>query len=42
MTKFLIGFVAGVIVATVGFSGIARIMDSGVQTIQETSKELAR
>ena len=42
MTKFLIGFVAGLVVATVGFSGVARIMDSGVQTIQQTTKELAQ
>jgi hypothetical protein len=42
MTKFILGFVAGLIVATVGFSGIARIADRGVQTIQETSKELAQ
>jgi hypothetical protein len=42
MTKFIVGFVAGLIVATVGFSGIARIADSGVQTIQESAKELAR
>jgi hypothetical protein len=42
MTRFIVGFVIGLVVATVGFSGVARIMDSGVQTIQETSKELAR
>jgi hypothetical protein len=42
MTKFILGFVAGLIVATVGFSGVARIMDSGVQTIQQTTKELAQ
>ena len=42
MTKFLIGFVAGLVVATVGFSGVARIMDSGVQTIQQTTQELAQ
>lgn len=42
MSKFIAGFVTGLIVATVGFSGIARIMDRGVQTIQEHSKELAR
>lgn len=42
MTKFIMGFVTGLVVATVGFGGIARIMDRGVQTIQETSKELAR
>lgn len=42
MTKFIVGFVLGLVVATVGFSGVARIMDSGVQTIQETTKELAQ
>jgi len=42
MTKILIGFVIGVVVATVGFSGIARLLDRGVQTIQEQTKELAQ
>ena len=42
MSKILIGFVLGLIVASVGFSGIARIADRGVQTIQTQSKELAR
>jgi hypothetical protein len=42
MTKFIVGFVAGIIVASVGFSGIARIADKGVQTIQTQSKELAQ
>jgi hypothetical protein len=42
MIKFAIGFVLGVAVATVGFSGIAQIMDTGVQTIQKSAEELAR
>ena len=42
MTKFIIGFVAGIIVASVGFQGIARIADKGVQQIQNQSKELAQ
>ena len=42
MSKFIAGFVAGLVVATVGFSGIARIMDRGVQTIQQQSRDLAR
>jgi hypothetical protein len=42
MSKLIIGFVLGLIVASVGFSGIARIADRGVQTIQEQSKELAQ
>jgi hypothetical protein len=42
MTKFITGFVLGVIVASVGFTGIARMLDRGVDTIQQTSKELAQ
>ena len=42
MSKIIIGFVLGLTVASVGFSGIARIADRGVQTIQEQSKELAQ
>ena len=42
MSKLIIGFVLGLIVASVGFGGIARIMDKGVQQIQTQSKELAQ
>ena len=42
MIKLLIGFVLGIVVATVGFSGITKVLDRGVQTIQQQSKELAR
>lgn len=42
MTKLIVGFVLGVIVASVGFGGIARIADKGVQTIQNQSKEFAK
>jgi hypothetical protein len=42
MSKLVIGFVLGLIVSAVGFSGIARMFDRGVQTIQHTSKELAQ
>ena len=42
MTKLLIGFILGLVVASVGFSGIARMLDRGVQTIQTQSKELAQ
>ena len=40
--KLIIGFVLGLVVATVGFSGIARMLDRGVQTIQTQSQELAK
>lgn len=42
MMKFVAGFVLGVVVASVGFTGIARMLDRGVDTIQQTSKELAQ
>jgi hypothetical protein len=42
MIKFAIGFVLGVAVTTVGFSGMARILDSGKENIQKSAEELAR
>jgi hypothetical protein len=42
MKTFLIGTVFGLILATVGFSGIARIMDKGVDTVKTQSQELAK
>jgi hypothetical protein len=42
MTKILIGFVSGIIVATVGFGGIARMLDRGVDTVKTQSQELAK
>jgi uncharacterized membrane-anchored protein YhcB (DUF1043 family) len=42
MSKIMIGIVIGIVIATVGFTGIARLLDRGVQTIQQTSKELAQ
>ena len=42
MRNLAIGFILGLVVATVGFSGVARMLDRGVETIQTQSKELAR
>jgi hypothetical protein len=42
MTKILIGFILGIIVATVGFSGIARMLDRGVDTVKTQSQEMAK
>jgi capsular polysaccharide biosynthesis protein len=42
MRNMIIGFVLGLVVSAVGFSGIARMFDRGVETIQQTSKELAQ
>jgi capsular polysaccharide biosynthesis protein len=40
--NLLIGFVLGLVVATVGFSGVARILDTGVTKVQEAAKEAAK
>jgi len=42
MKNILIGFVLGLVVATVGFSGVARLLDRGVETIKTQSQELAK
>ena len=42
MSKLIIGFILGLVVATVGFSGVARILDHGIDTVKTQSKELAQ
>lgn len=42
MIKFGIGFIFGLIVATVGFSNIAKIMDRGVDVVKQQSQELVK
>jgi hypothetical protein len=42
MTKFIAGFVFGLVIATVGFSGVARMLDRCVSTVAAVSYELAR
>jgi uncharacterized membrane protein YtjA (UPF0391 family) len=39
MTKVLIGFILGIVVSTVGFSGIAKMADNGVNKIKEVTEE---
>jgi uncharacterized membrane protein YtjA (UPF0391 family) len=40
MINFIIGFVLGIVVSSIGFTGIAQVADQGVQKIQETVKEV--
>jgi len=42
MRNLIIGFILGLVVATVGFSGVARLLDKGVETIKTQSQELAK
>jgi uncharacterized membrane protein YtjA (UPF0391 family) len=39
MTNLLIGFVLGIVVSTVGFSGIAKMADNGVNKVKEVTQE---
>ena len=39
MSKLFIGFVLGIVVSTVGFSGIARLADRGVDKVKEVTIE---
>ena len=42
MTKFLVGIVVGITISTVGLTGVARMVEKGVDTtksiVQETAK----
>ena len=39
MMNLLIGFVLGVIVSTIGFTGVAQYADAGVNKIKEITTE---
>jgi hypothetical protein len=39
MSKLLVGFILGIVVSTVGFSGIAKIADNGVNKVKEVTQE---
>ena len=41
MKSFIVGVVIGIILATVGFGGVAQILDHGVEKVKTTSQELA-
>lgn len=42
MKNFILGSIFGLILATVGFSGIAKMLDKGVDTIKTHSQEMAK
>jgi len=39
--NFLIGFVAGIVVSTIGFTSVASYLDKGVAAIKETTETVA-
>lgn len=42
MKMFIAGTIFGLVLATVGFSGIARILDHGVEKVKTQSVEMAK
>jgi hypothetical protein len=42
MKGFILGTLFGLILATVGFAGIANMLDKGIDTIKTQSQELAQ
>jgi len=42
MFSHLAAFVAGIVVATIGFTGVAHYADQGVQKIKEVTQEVTR
>ncbi len=42
MKTFVLGTIFGIVIATVGFTGVARMLDNGVNKVKTESKELAK
>jgi hypothetical protein len=40
--QIIIGIVIGIIIATVGLGGVARVLDKGVDMVKNQSKELTK
>lgn len=42
MRNFIAGTIFGVLISTVGFSGIARMLDNGIQKTKDIAVETAK
>jgi hypothetical protein len=42
MKAFIVGTLFGIFVSTVGISGIAKVLEKGVDTVKTQSQELAK
>jgi hypothetical protein len=40
--QFIVGVIVGIVVATAGFSGIAKILDRGVEAVKTQTQELSK
>lgn len=42
MKSFILGTIFGIVISTVGFSGIARMLDNGIQKTKDIAVETAK
>ena len=42
MKGFIAGTIFGIVICTVGFTGVARMFDNGVNKVQEVTKDAAK
>lgn len=42
MKNFILGTLFGLVLATIGFSGMARVLDRGVEKVKEVAIEQAK
>ncbi len=42
MKSFILGTIFGIVIAAVGFSGIARMLDNGIQKTKDIAVETAK
>lgn len=40
--RFVLGVFVGIVIATIGFSGIARLLDRSVEKVKEVATEQAK
>ncbi len=38
--QFIVGIIFGIVISTIGFSGVARVLDKSVDTIKQTSQQI--
>ena len=42
MKGYVVAFILGIVVATVGFGGVARMLDHGIDTVKTKSQEYSK
>ena len=42
MDRFFVGVVVGIVISTIGMSGMAKVVDNGIDMVKAQSRELSR